>query len=127
MKIKYRNPGDKYSTDSIIEFMREGEFWTEPIFHFYPDLMKHEKTFIKDSHREEKLRQEILNIYENRKVEIEAKVLSYQEAWDLHEMMINESFSNIFQLNSSPSTIYIYGLSCNITRFVGGKKHQSAI
>ena len=42
MKLKFEYAGVGYSTDTILEFTKAGlsPFWTEPLFHFYPDMDK---------------------------------------------------------------------------------------
>ena len=40
MKLEFKYGGIEYSANSILEFTKEGmsDFWSEPFFHFYPDV-----------------------------------------------------------------------------------------
>ena len=42
MEITFINPGVDYMVQQIMEFQTEGEtkFWSEPLYHFYPQLNK---------------------------------------------------------------------------------------
>lgn len=42
MEITFVNPGVDYMIQSIMHFHAEGEaeFWSEPLYHFYPQLDK---------------------------------------------------------------------------------------
>ena len=40
MEVTFINPGVDYMIQSIMHFQTEGEaeFWSEPLYHFYPQL-----------------------------------------------------------------------------------------
>ena len=40
MEVTFINPGVDYMIQSIMHFQAEGEaeFWSEPLYHFYPQL-----------------------------------------------------------------------------------------
>ena len=42
MEVTFINPGVDYMIQSIMHFQAEGEaeFWSEPLYHFYPQLDK---------------------------------------------------------------------------------------
>ena len=42
MNIEFINPGVDYMIQRILDFQTEGEseFWSEPLYHFYPQLDK---------------------------------------------------------------------------------------
>ena len=50
MEITFVNPGVDYMIQSIMHFHAEGEaeFWSEPLYHFYPQLDKAYDDFILD-------------------------------------------------------------------------------
>ena len=43
MEVTFINPGVDYMIQSIMHFQAEGEaeFWSEPLYHFYPSLTGH--------------------------------------------------------------------------------------
>lgn len=103
MKVKFYDPGSAYSALSLSWFMRQEGFWSEPIFHFFPELK---------GTSPEALPAAVQTLYEARKAEIQAKALSYQAQWDAHEGLINERYSAIFQLEVGA---LFNDLTCHIT------------
>lgn len=115
MKLIYKDPGYYYSTESISEFIKQDDFWSEPIFHFFPELLKFKGLFAKDDDNKD-IVEEILGmvdeLYKSREKEIQSKVISYQKSWNRYEKLINERFSSIFQFDTSK---IFNNLVCNIT------------
>lgn len=115
MKLLYKNPGYRYSAESISEFIKQDEFWSEPIFHFFPELLKFKGLFDKsddNKHIVEAISGTVVELYKSREKEILSKVISYQKSWDRYEELINERFSSIFQFDTSK---VFNNLVCNIT------------
>ncbi|CAK7085940.1 hypothetical protein [Tissierella sp.] len=115
MKLLYKNPGYKYSVESISEFIKQDEFWSEPIFHFFPELLKFKGSFDKSSDNKDIVKEisgTVFELYRSREKEIQSKVISYQENWNRYERLINERFSSIFQFDMSD---IFNDLVCNIT------------
>lgn len=115
MKVLYKNPGYKYSAESISEFIKQDEFWSEPIFYFFPELLKFKDLFNKNDDNKdivEEISGTIVELYESREKEIQSKVISYQKSWNIYEELINERFSSIFQFDTSK---VFNNLVCNIT------------
>lgn len=115
MKLIYKDPGYKYSTISIAEFIKQDGFWSEPIFHFFPELLKFKGSFnISNSneHIAEEISGTVVKLYNSRENEIESKIISYQKSWDRYEKLINQRFSSIFQMDTSE---IFNDLVCNIT------------
>ena len=75
MNIVYKNPGYDHSIDSISLFLTEDEtpFWSEPIFHFYPQVDKHALTNCNRTGKRKYLNDVFRDIYENLKEEIEKR------------------------------------------------------
>ena len=72
MKLVYKDPGFVYSTKSIAEFIKQGEFWSEPIYHFFPELSIYKDLFNRDMENsliEEKIMSSIEKLYIGRKEE----------------------------------------------------------
>lgn len=115
MKLLYKDPGYKYSAESISEFMKQDEFWSQPIFYFFPELIKFKGSFNKiDNNKDivEEISGTVTELYKSREKEIGSKVISYQKSWNRYEQLINERFSLIFQFDT---TKVFNDLVCNIT------------
>lgn len=115
MKLLYKDPGYKYSAESISEFIKQDEFWSEPIFHFFPELLKFKGSFDKSSDNKdivEEILGTVVELHKSREKEIQSKVISYQENWNRYEKLINERFSSIFQFDTDE---IFNNLVCNIT------------
>lgn len=115
MKLIYKDPGYKYSTESISEFIKQNEFWSEPIFHFFPELLKFKGSFDKSTDNKDIVKEisgTVNDLYKCREKEIQSKVISYQENWNRHEKLINERFSSIFGFDTRK---VFNNLVCNIT------------
>ncbi|WMM23806.1 hypothetical protein RBU61_12835 [Tissierella sp. MB52-C2] len=115
MKLIYKDPGYKYSAESISEFIKQDEFWSEPIFHFFPELIEFKGLFNKSSDNKniiEEILGTVLELYKSREKEIQSKVISYQENWNRYEKLINERFSSIFEFDTRE---VFNDLVCNIT------------
>ena len=114
MKLLYKDPGYKYSAESISEFIKQDGFWNEPIFHFYPELLSFKGKFNNDDNKDivEEISGIVIELYKSREKEIQSKLILYQENWDFYENLINEGFSSIFQFD----TVEIFNdLICNVT------------
>lgn len=115
MKLLYKDPGYKYSAESISEFIKQDGFWSEPIFHFFPELLEFKGSFNKNDDNKdivEEISGTVVELYKSREKEIQSKVILYQKNWDCYEKLINERFSSIFQFD----TVEIFNdLICNVT------------
>ena len=115
MKLMYKDPGSKYSAESLSEFIKQDEFWSKPMFHFYPELLKYKGQFDKsDDNKDivEEILGTVIELYEFRQKEIQRKIILYQEHWNDCEKLINERFSSIFQFDTRN---IFNNLVCNIT------------
>ncbi|WP_406242420.1 hypothetical protein ACF3M2_19575 [Tissierella carlieri] len=115
MKLIYKDPGYRYSAESISEFIEQGEFWSEPIFHFFPELLKFKDSFNKNSDNKDivgEISDTVAESYNLRQKEIQSKAISYQEHWNRHEKLINDRFSSIFEFDTRE---VFNDLICNIT------------
>lgn len=115
MKVTYKDPGCKYSAQSIAEFIKQDESRTTSIFHFLPELGKFKGVFCRGTDNRaivEEIQDTIAELYASKERVIEGKVISYQEQWDHHEKLINDRFSSIFQFDTNG---IFDNLVCNIT------------
>lgn len=115
MKVIFQDPGYEYSSESFAEFIKQGPFWSESIFHFFPELEEFRGAFstkIDNKVITKEILDAVFKIYESRKAEIRNKVTSYQETWNHYEELINNKFSSIFQFDTRN---LFNDLVCNIT------------
>ena len=75
MNITYKNPGYDHSIDSISLFLTGDEtpFWSEPIFHFYPQVDKHALSNCNHTEKHKYLNDVFRDIYENLREEIDKR------------------------------------------------------
>ena len=100
--------------ESISEFIKLDDFWSEPIFHFFPELIKFKGLFDKsheNKHIVDDFKKTIIKLYKLKLKEIQSKVISYQKNWERYEKLINERFSTIFEFDTS---VVFNDLVCNI-------------
>ena len=115
MKLIYKEPGYKYSTESFSEFIKQDAYWSEPIFHFFPELLKFKGLFDNTMDNKDIVKEiigTVVQLYKCREKEIQSKVILYQKNWNLHESLVNELFSSIFGFDT---TEVFNDLICNIT------------
>ena len=114
MNITYKNPGYGHSIDSISLFLtgEETPFWSEPIFHFYPQVDKDVLLSCNPAEKHEYLNDVFWNIYENLREVIENKVICYNTHFQNHKGQIEEALSDAFDLDASS---IFNDLTCNVT------------
>lgn len=115
MKLMYKEPGYKYSAESFSEFIKQDGFWSDSIFHFFPELLKFKGSFGDNMDNNDivnKIMGTVSELHKYREKEIKDKVISYQKNWGLHERIVNERFSSIFGFDTNK---IFNDLVCNIT------------
>lgn len=100
MELLYRNPGLKYSVDSIMEFQNEeqSEWWRESLFAFYPQIDRERFESLKANQRYDYIYEKLLEIYEREQPALSEKMIKYNQHWELNKPQIEEAFSAAFQL-----------------------------
>jgi len=101
MKLKFEYAGVRYSTDTILEFTKAGlsPFWSEPLFHFYPDMVKEHFMRLDDTGRKEYL-SEYFTEYESKNRELLAeKLIGYNSYWQKYEAQIVSALEDAFSLD----------------------------
>ena len=65
MKVLFQNPGMDYMVNSIMMFQKEDEssFWSEPLFHFYPQLDKAYVFKLSPREKSEYIRDTLISVY----------------------------------------------------------------
>ena len=76
MKVLFQNPGMDYLVNSIMMFQKEDEssFWSEPLFHFYPQLDKAYVFKLSPREKSEYIRDTLISVYRDQESTINYKV-----------------------------------------------------
>jgi len=101
MKLKFEYAGVGYSTDTILEFTKAGlsPFWTEPLFHFYPDMDKAHFLQLDYTGRKKYL-SGYFTVYESKSRDLLAEKLnSYNSYWQKYEAQIVSALEEIFSID----------------------------
>ena len=102
MNITFKNPGFNYSLQSIMMFQTDDQtsFWSDPLFYFYPQINRNE-LLKKDGIAKKKYLEEILHeIYEEANIDLDMKVLRYQEHFEKYRNQIENALSDAFELDA---------------------------
>ena len=101
MKVLFQNPGMDYLVNSIMMFQKEDEssFWSEPLFHFYPQLDKAYVFKLSPREKSEYIRDTLISVYRDQESTINYKVDIYSTYWNKCEPQITEALSDAFSLD----------------------------
>ena len=101
MNITYKNPGYDHSIDSILLFLTGDEtpFWSEPIFHFYPQLDKNTLSSCNPAEKHKYLNDVFRGIYENLKEEIES-IRTEKQMADAGSGKLREIYAALDSINT---------------------------
>ena len=83
MELRFKNPGFEYMIDKIMDFQAEEStaFWSQPLFHFYPQLDKAYANSLCFSDRKDYIKSILREVYEKQKDFIDEKVVLYSRHW----------------------------------------------
>ena len=75
MNILYVNPGFKSMLESILTFQSEGEttYWSEPLFHFFPNLDQIKNQALSMDEKKDYLSEELGKVYQEQESIINPK------------------------------------------------------
>lgn len=98
MKVIYENPGVDYMIRQIMAFQTQEEsaFWSEPLYHFYPQLDKAYAAALPFSQRCDYIEETMRRVYEEIEPQINEKVRLYTEEWVLRQPQIESALSDAF-------------------------------
>lgn len=101
MKLTYRWPGAAYSVQSTLEFAREGqsEFWSGPLFHFYPQLDRDRFFALDAAGRAAYLTEFFTGLERENRALLAEKAAGYQRRWQQHQPRITAAFEEAFGLD----------------------------
>lgn len=101
MELKVVNPGFEYMLNSIMGFQTEDTttFWSEPLYHFYPQLDREYASTLSVSAKKEYFEKTLKNIYEEQEKCISEKIAVYSEHWEKCKPQIIGALSDAFKID----------------------------
>lgn len=98
MEITFINPGIDYMIQRIMDFQTEAEsaFWSEPLYHFYPQLDKAYATSLPFDERKNYIERTMRTVYADLEDTINEKVALYTRHWKNCKPQITAALSDAF-------------------------------
>lgn len=114
MEITFVNPGVDNMIQGIMAFQTEGEtaFWSEPLYHFYPQLDKRYAESLPFSERIQYIEKIMRSVFLEKAHEISEKVILYSEYWTSCKPRIIAALSDAFGVDCSN---IFNDLKCNVS------------
>ena len=114
MEITFVNPGVDYMIQSIMHFHAEGEaeFWSEPLYHFYPQLDKAYAISLPVAERKDYIERTMRAAYAELEDTISEKVTLYSHHWNACKAQITAALSEAFSIDC---TGLFNDLRCNLS------------
>lgn len=114
MELQFINPGFKYMIDKIQEFQKNETtaFWSEPLFHFYPQLDRDYAFSLPMAERITYLEQTLRQIYEEQEQTINEKRELYAKHWEACKPQIITALSEAFEVDCAA---LFQDMKCNIS------------
>lgn len=101
MELIYSDPGIDYMIDAVMGFQNDGEsdFWTEPLYHFYPQLDKAYTQSLPADDRRAHIEAVLRSIYAEQGAVLERKVKAYQAHWETVKPQVTAALSEAFEVD----------------------------
>lgn len=101
MEVTFVNPGVDYMIERIMDFQTEAEsaFWSEPLYHFYPQLDKAHATSLPFPERKAYIEQTMRAVYADLEASIHEKVALYARRWSACKPQITAALSDAFNVD----------------------------
>ena len=114
MEVTFVNPGVDYMIERIMAFQTEDEsaFWSEPLYHFYPQLDKAYATSLLFSERKEYIEQTMRAVYTELEDTINEKVALYSRHWAVCKEQIAAALSDAFEVDCAS---LFNDIRCNVS------------
>lgn len=114
MELTFINPGFEYMIDRIMDFQTEDSsaFWTEPLFHFYPQLDKAYADSLSLSEKKNYIQGVLSRVYEKQEPVINKKAETYSKHWEACKPQIVAALSEAFDFDCSA---LFNDLKCNVS------------
>ena len=112
--LTVENPGFSYMIEGILAFQTEEttEFWSEPLYHFYPQLDKGHASSLPLVERRKYFEEVLESIYEEQKSVLLEKTKLYTATWNQYEPQITAALSEAFEVDCSK---LFNNMRCNIS------------
>lgn len=114
MEVTYVNPGVDYMIDRIMAFQTEDEsaFWSEPLYHFYPQLDKAYATSLPFHERKDYIERTMRAVYAELEDSINEKVTLYSRHWAVCKEQITAALSDAFGVDCAS---LFHDIRCNVS------------
>ena len=114
MNIEFANPGVDYMIGQIMEFQAEDEtaFWSEPLYHFYPQLNKAYAMSLPFPEKKRYIECTLRSVYSELEGTINEKVDLYARHWIACRAQITAALSEAFGVDCE--TLF-NDLRCNVS------------
>ena len=114
MEVTFINPGVDYTIQSIMRFQAEGEaeFWSEPLYHFYPQLDRTFAASLPVAERRDYIEHTMRTVYAELENTINEKVILYSHHWNACKSQITAALSEAFGIDC---TGLFNDLRCNLS------------
>lgn len=101
MEVTFVNPGVDYMIENIMAFQTEEEsaFWSEPLYHFYPQLDKTYAMTLPFSERKDYIEHTLRTVYVELEDTINEKVALYTRHWATCKAQITAALSDAFGID----------------------------
>jgi len=114
MNLTFINPGKEYMISSVMLFQTDEEtaFWSEPLFHFYPQLDREKAGALSFQDKKKYIAESMGQIYDEQSETLDKKIVLYGEYWKKCRCQIEAALSDAFGTDCS---ILFNDLVCNIS------------
>ncbi|MGN0294200.1 MAG: hypothetical protein ACI4D3_09385 [Lachnospiraceae bacterium] len=114
MEVTFTNPGADYMIQQIMAFQTEDEsiFWSEPLYHFYPQLDRAYAASLPFPKRKEYIEHTMRNVYVELEDTINEKAVSYSRHWEVCKAQITAALSDAFGIDCAS---LFYDIRCNVS------------
>ena len=101
MEVTFVNPGMECMIERIMAFQTDDEsaFWSEPLFHFYPQLDKAFADSLPFAERKNYIERTMRIVYSELESTISDKVAQYTLHWNACRVQITEALSDAFGID----------------------------
>lgn len=98
LEVTFYNPGVDYMIKQILAFQTEEDtpFWSEPLYHFYPQLDKSHAAGLPFCERKEYIARTMRTVYVELEATINHKVTMYTRHWSSCKAQITAALSDAF-------------------------------
>lgn len=114
MEVTFVNPGVDYMIERIMAFQTEDDsaFWSEPLYHFYPQLDKAFAQSLPFSERKDYIERTMRSVYAELEDTINDRVVWYTHHWNACKVQITQALSEAFGIDCGS---LFQDIRCNVS------------